>query len=374
MRIGIDARMYGSAVTGIGIYTKNLIDNLLKIDQQNEYVIFLLPENFKKFKIQSAKVKKVEVNIPWYSWSEQIKLPSRLLSEKLDLMHFPHFNVPILYPKKYVVTIHDITPKFFPGSRVRKSRVRKLGYWTVFQLGIKKAKKIISVSHHTKKHLVENFKLNSKKIEVIYPGLNINLQPVLNYDIINQLKAKYKITKSFIFYVGVWRDHKNLPGLIRAFDILRRNYKLDIQLVLGGQEDPDYPEIRQTWQNLKLEKDIIRPGFIPERDLPFFYSQAEVFVLPSFNEGFGLVALESIACGTPVIASKTTSIPEVLQNAALYFDPNNYEEMASVIYKVLTNKEIAKSLIKTGQEKIKKYSWENLAKQTLNIYEKVAKK
>jgi len=369
MRIGIDARMYGDAVTGIGIYTKNLIDYLLKIDTKNEYVIFLLPKNFDKFQTSNQKVKKIKVNIHWYSFAEQFKLPRILLREKIDLMHFPHFNVPIFYPKKFICTIHDITPKFFPGHLRKKSIKRKIGYWLVFKLGIKRAKTIISVSQHTKNHLIKYYKLKSEKIKVIYPGLNQNLQPVQNYGIINKLREKYDITKPFIFYVGLWRDHKNLPGLVEAFEILLKKYKLDMQLVLGGQDDPNYPQARQTWEKLNLDKDIIRPGFISNEELPIFYNAAEVFVLPSFNEGFGLVAIESVACGTPVVASETTSILEVLDNSALYFDPNNIEEMASKINKVVTDKNLSNQLVKKGQEIIKKYNWQNLAQQTLNIYE-----
>jgi len=140
MKIGIDARMYGQSVTGIGIYTKHLIENLIEIDSNNEYVIFLLPENYEKFKTDKKNVKKIKIDIHWYSWAEQIKFPFVLMREKIDLMHFPHFNVPILYPKKYIATIHDITPKFFPGHLRKKSLKRRIGYWLVFKIGIKRAK------------------------------------------------------------------------------------------------------------------------------------------------------------------------------------------------------------------------------------------
>ncbi|MBU1164729.1 glycosyltransferase family 4 protein [Patescibacteria group bacterium] len=371
MKIGIDARMYGDSVTGIGNYTKNLIDELLKIDFKNEYTIFLLPQNYDKFQTNSKNVKKVKIDIPWYSWSEQIKLPIALIKEKIDLMHFPHFNVPILYPKKFVVTIHDITPKFFPGHKVKQNPLRRIGYWLVFKLGITRAQKVISVSNHTKQHLIKHFNIKEQKIEVVYQGLNKNLQNQSFYGIIDKLSDKFDIHKPFIFYVGVWREHKNLPNLVKAYKVLLEKFKQDISLVIGGKPDPEYPETLNLIKELNLEQKIFMPGFISEDKLTFFYNQAEVFVLPSFNEGFGLVAIESISLGTPVVASKTTSLPEVLKGGALYFDPHSPQDIAEKINQVLSSKELSKQLVNKAKQVIKKYNWEITAKQTLKIYEEV---
>jgi glycosyltransferase involved in cell wall biosynthesis len=139
-------------------------------------------------------------------------------------------------------------------------------------------------------------------------------------------------------------------------------------LVLGGKEDPYYPEIRQTWEALGLDRDIVRPGFISEEELPLFYNSADLFVIPSFYEGFGLIGLEAMACGCPVAAANTTSLPEVLGQAAVYFDPNDPEEMAVVIKEVLVNKERQEEMKKLGLEQIKKYSWRECAEKTLAIY------
>ncbi|MAF14182.1 MAG: hypothetical protein CMI53_04825 [Parcubacteria group bacterium] len=372
MKIGIDARMYGSeSTTGLGVYVKSLTDKLFSIDQKNKYFLFMNEPGFSKFQPPSQNVKKIKVDIPWYSYTEQLKFPKILLSQKLDLVHFPHFNVPILYPKKFITTIHDITPKFFPGPKVKKSLTRKIAYQTVFRNGLARAKKIITISEYTTKNLVNFFNADKSKIVIIYNGFNEKISEVKDEELIKNFKAKNNITKPFIFYVGVWRDHKNLPGLIKAFNILRQDFKQDYQLVLAGKQDGRYPEILATINNSPFKSDIILPGYVADEDLPLFYSAAELFVLPSFAEGFGLVSLESMACNTPAISSKTTSLPEILEDASLYFDPYDPHDMAKVFMSVIGDREKYKSLQSLGLDQIKKYSWDKCAQQTLAIYQSV---
>lgn len=370
MRIGIDARMYGAeSTTGIGVYIKNLTDELFKIDQTNEYFIFMLDPAYSNFLPPNIRVKKIKIDCPWYSWSEQLKLPKILLKYKLDLVHFPHFNVPIFYPGKFISTIHDITPYFFPGPKAKKSIVRQLGYQVVFKFGIKKAKKIITVSNHTKENLSKYFKIPKVKIEVTHLGIDSNFKEIDDKTVLSGLKNKYKIDKQFIFYVGVWRDHKNLVNLIKAFNVLKSDYQLDYQLVLGGKPDERYPEILKAINTSPYKTDIIMTGFIPQTELSIFYNAADLFVLPSFCEGFGLVALEALACGTPVAGSNSTSLPEVLEDAAVYFDPKDSLDIAKSINLVLRNPDLYQDLKKRGLNQIKKYTWAACAQKTLAIYQ-----
>ena len=370
MRIGIDARMYGAeSTTGIGTYIKSLTDHLFLIDQTNDYILFMSEPAYSQFQPPSKRVEKIKITCPWYSFSEQFQLPKILLSHKLDLVHFPQFNTPIFYPGKFLITIHDITPKFFPGPRVKKSLIRRLGFQLIFRSGLKRAEKIIAVSKHTKENLTKYFNINGDKIAVTYLGVEKQFHPIADQGAIAEIKAKYQIKKPFIFYVGVWRDHKNLPGLINAFNLLKLKYKLDYQLVLGGKPDPRYPEINQTIDNSKFKADIIQTGFIPETDLPLIYNAAELLVLPSFCEGFGLVAIESLACGTPVVGSNSTSLPEILEDAALYFDPNDITSIAKTINEVLTNTHLYQGLERRGLIQALKYNWQDCAKKTLAIYQ-----
>lgn len=372
MKIGIDSRMYGAkATTGIGVYIKNLADELFKLDQENEYVLFMKDPEYSEFLVPNSRITKVKIDVPWYSLKEQLVMPKILKKHQLDLMHFPHFNVPILYTGKYLVTIHDITPKFFPGPLVRKSLIRKLGYNLVFKTGLSKAKKIITISNYTKQNIIKHFNANPDKIIITHLGFNQNLTNQITDQKIKEIKNKLNITKPFLFYVGVWRDHKNLPGLVKAFNILKSKYNLDIQLVLAGSQDDRYPEIKQEINQSKYKSDIITPGFIEDSDLPLLYKAAKLFILPSYAEGFGLVALEAQSLNTPVIASNTTSLPEILEGSAVYFNPDDVHNMAEVINKVLADKSLYSDLQQKGLAQVKKYSWQTTARQTLSVYQNI---
>lgn len=368
--IGIDARMYGYAQTGIGNYIRHLIGSIFEYDKEHNYTIFLLPEEYENFKIPSDRIKKVMVRSRWYGWKEQFGLPLELNRQKLDLMHFTHFNSPILYFGKSIVTIHDITPFFFPGHKMR-SLTRRIGFRAVFYSSVIKASKVIAVSESTKSDIVKHFRIGKDRIEVIYEGVDGQFSGKRDSQTITALKKKYSLKKPFLFYTGVWRNHKNLVGLIKAFGVLKKKYKLEHDLVLGGNEDPYYPEVRSTWEKLGLSEDIKRVGFIPQKELPLFYNAASLFVIPSFYEGFGLIGLESFASETPVVSSNRTSLPEILGNAAIYFDPDNYEEMAQKMMLVLTDKKLYNELIQKGLEQVKKYSWEKMGRETLEIYKKI---
>ena len=368
--IGIDARMYGYAQTGIGNYIRHLLKYIFELDEENNYVVFLLSEEYDNFKIPNKRIKKVKVSARWYGYKEQLFFPIKLYKEKLDLMHFTHFNSPVLYFKKSIVTIHDVTPYFFPGHKM-KSLLRKIGFRAVFFSSVKKAKKIIAVSKSTRNDIINHFRISKNKIEVIYEGVDRQFKVYDKISIAPFLKGG--ASKPFIFYTGVWRNHKNLVGLVKAFGVLKNKYKLNYQLVLGGKEDPYYPEVRRTWEKLGLKKEIIRAGFIDQKELPLFYNAAEIFVIPSFYEGFGLIGLEAMACGTPVVSSNKTSLPEVLGNAAIYFDPNSPEEMAEKMKLVLTDKKLYNELRENGFKQIKKYSWEKMGKETISIYENILK-
>ena len=403
--IAIDARMYGATQTGIGNYIYHLMKYLFEIDKKNNYLVFLLPEEYDKFELPNERVKKIKVSAKWYGWKEQLIFPFEILKHKIDLIHFPHFNSPILYHWivwikniisrykgvsrhaliKTITTIHDLTPYYFPGHKMN-SWLRRKSFRLVFSTTVKKSSRVIAVSEYTKKDIIEIFLVGmgrdpslqrENRIQVIYEGVDEQFQVIEDHDKINivgaqnfvPLQKKYKITKPFIFYTGVWRNHKNLVGLIKAFDLIVNKYKINYQLVLGGKEDSYYPEVRQTWEKLSLGGRIIRAGFISQKELPLFYNMADIFVIPSFREGFGLIGLEAMACGTPVVSSNKTSLPEILGNAAIYFNPADYEEMAEKIAQVIQDENLKNSLIQKGFEQIEKYDWKRMAEETLEMYE-----
>lgn len=370
MKIGIDARMFGSKETGIGNYAKNLIENLKKIDHKNKYAVFMLKDRIDELDVSGySNWRKIPVNSHWYTYGEQTKFLLDLYREKLDFIHFANFNVPILYRKPFIVTIHDIIPMFFPGHKMN-SFVRRTAFKLTFYNAVRSAKHIISVSKFTKSQIMEYFNVKEDKISPIYLGLDENFNKGIKCAKIEEIKKKYGITKPYIFFVSVWRNHKNVVGLVKAFEILRRKYKQDIQLVLGGKEDPYYPEVRNAWEELKVGEHIIRPGFISGEELPSFFKGAQVSARPSFIEGFILVELEAMSAGIPIAASNASCLPELLENAAIYFDPLNPEDMAEKINKVLIDKDLREKLVENGYKQLEKYSWKKCAEETLNIYQK----
>jgi len=387
-KIGIDARMYGPKQTGIGIYIEHLLKELAFIDKVNEYFIFLLPDEFNNFKIKQKNFHKIKVTSYWYGFKEQSVFLKNILRYKLDLIHFTHFNLPIFYHRKFIVTIHDITPKFFPGHKMGKSWYRRKAYDLIVKYGTKNAKFVITPSHKTKRDLINFYKADRNKVKVIYEGIKGKISRdkrkefLENYSqrkeiALKILKSKFYLKlleKPYIFYVGVWRDHKNLKGLIQSFDILIKKYNFKGTLVLGGTEDTHYPETQQEWELKGLGNKIIRPGFLSGEKLTLFYQAANLFVLPSFYEGFGLVCLESLNQGTAVACSDIDSLKEVLNGAALYFNPQNPEDMANKIWKVLISKKIQKELLFNAQDILEKYSWEKMARETHKTYIKVLEK
>jgi len=387
-KIGIDARMYGPKQTGIGIYIEYLLKELICLDKINEYFIFLLPAEFDNFKISQKNFHKVKVSSHWYSFEEQSIFLKDILRYKLDLMHFTHFNLPIFYHRRFIVTIHDITPKFFPGHKMGKSWYRRKAYDLIIRRGTKNAKFVITPSYKTKKDLIDFYKVNKNKIKVIYEGvknkksIDERKEFLENYSqrkeiAFKTLKSKFhleSLKKPYIFYTGVWRDHKNLKGLIKALDILVKKHDFKGFLILGGTEDAHYPETRQEWQLRKLDNQILTPGFLSSEKLTLFYQAADIFILPSLYEGFGLVCLEGLNQGTAVACSDIDPLREILNGAALYFNPRNPKDMANKIWKILVSRKLQKELLLNAQNVLEKYNWGKMTRETHEIYMRALKR
>ncbi|KKP39326.1 MAG: group 1 glycosyl transferase [Candidatus Peregrinibacteria bacterium GW2011_GWF2_33_10] len=371
MRIGIDCRFYSSKFTGIGRYTFELVRNLLEIDQKNEYVLFFNEPEYSLFYPFCAhrnfkNCKGILVNAGHYSFREQTVFLKKLYEAKLDLVHFTHFNAPILYRQPCVVTIHDLTPSFFPGKKFNKWQY-KLGYNLILSSIIKRSKKIIAVSQNTEKDILKIFPKAADKISVIYESVAEEFLRKPKHPV--DLKSKYNLKQDFILYTGVWRDHKNVVGLIKAFAKLKHNANLDGQLVITGKNDPFYPEVKKTVKDLNLSQEVIFTGLVPEEDLISLYHQCQIYVFPSFYEGFGLPVLEAFAVNKPLVCSNISSLPEIAgQSNAEFFDPYNIDDMADKIFKVWNDENLQKKLILNGQKRLQDFSWEKMAQETLAIY------
>ncbi len=381
-RIGIDARFYGPIGKGLGRYTEEIVNNIIKIDRENEYIIFLRKENFNDLRCDSESVKKILVNINWYSWAEQIIFPYFIWREHLDLMHFTHFNVPIFCPVKFIVTIHDLILTKYPTKRSvwQLYWLKNLGYLTVIWLAVWRAKKISTASQYSKSDLIGRFKIKPEKIFVVNYGtanlaLGNDLQFVKKLDN-KKILLSYNIIGNFILYVGNAYPHKNLEALAEVFSEFYKKHH-DFRLVLVGREDYFYRCLKQKakemglWSENYLTSPVIFAGYVPDVELEILYQQATFYIFPSLYEGFGLPPLEAMTKGCPVLSSDKSCLPEILGNAALYFNPNDKNDMLVKMEKITVDKKLREVLIKRGYVQSKKYNWQKCAKQTLEIYKSI---
>lgn len=368
MKIAIDARMYGDF--GIGRYNRNLIYHLQQIDKVNQYFILHTKIDFNDFDYQKNFKKKL-ANFHWYGLTEQFKMPGVLKKIKPDLVHFPHFNVPIFYHGKYVVTIHDLTHQYFQMNEVTTHgkliyKAKQFGYRTVFKNAVTKSDKILVPSNYVKNLLIKEWTVPENKIVVTYEAVEDKMFTILNnltHKKLDQIMGKFNIKSPYLFYVGNAHPHKNVEGLIKAFLELKENHQ-DLKLVLSGHDKYFWPRIKNEFKNM----DIIYTGQVSDEELVVLYKNSEAFIMPSFEEGFGIPLLEAMACGTPVVSSNKASLPEIGGDAAVYFDPKDIDDMSEKIAQVLNSEKLQKDLIKKGQKRVKEFSWQKLAKQTLEVY------
>lgn len=374
MRIGIDARMYGPKQGGLGRYIEQLILHLEKIDTQNEYTIFLRKENWGDYQPNNPKFSKVLADIHWYSWAEQLVLSTIINKEKIDLMHFPHWNIPLFYNKNFVVTIHDLLLLHFPTRQASTLGpisyfLKNKAYKIILNHAVKKANKIITISNFTKQDIIKTFGVDNQKIITAH----LAPQPTQDYAAPFSLHDKYCIHKPYWLYVGVAYPHKNLERLIDGWKIFYDQHSPDYQLVLVGKKNYFYKKLTDYIEK-KQARDVILTGFVPDLELPELYRNASLYVFPSLYEGFGLPPLEAMQYDLPVISSRETCLPEILQDAAEYFNPKDPQAIASSANLILTNPTVRTNLIENGRKLLQKYSWKTTASATLQIYLSTTKK
>lgn len=374
--IGIDCRLYSPKFTGIGRYVFELVKQLIEIDSENRYILYFNQPEFDAFQVPNERWQKKLVNIRHYSLDEQTRFAWFLNREPVDLLHFPHFNAPVLCKKPFVVTIHDLTLHYYPYKSYTPRWTIQKGmeifvYRRLMGSITRKARHIIAVSENTKQDLMKEYQLAAAKISTVMEGVPESFQKS-SLQGTEEVKKKFGITKNYLLYTGVWRSHKNLLRLLEAFrKVLDAGQ--DVQFVLTGKKDPVYPEIPEAIERLSMRQQVVLTGFVEEQDLVALMSGAEVYVFPSLYEGFGLPPLESMQLGVPVACSNTSSLPEVCGDAAVYFDPKNAQEIADKVLLLLKSQPIRQEFIEKGKNNIKRFSWSTMASQILDIYRKVGK-
>lgn len=400
MRIGIDARTIlnpelGEAV-GIGHYTFMLIRHLLKMDSQfksgkNEYVLFfdnrVRKKDVERFNVAGVKI----VNFPFSSYRRylpgvytEILVNAMFSREKLDILHSPGGSIPLSYHGKTVVTesnigIRKFSDMFPPYQRLNASFAKSI---------LNKTNHIIVNSEAAKKDTVNYFGIKEEKITVIYKGVDQRFFAKVSQNEIARVKEKYGIKGRYFLFLNTIKPINNLVNLVRSFAEAKGNFIKDsnnmnlglendysnCQLVLAGKEGwLSAEEVAETARELQIEKNVILTGYVPPEDLNGLFQGADLFLFPPIYEEFGTPALEAMASGVPVIASRIPALEEILENNAIFIDPNSVDHWAREIVSLVNNKSRRSELVREGASQSMKYSWEKTAEDTLKVYKNIVK-
>ena len=370
MRIGIDIRILGSGHGGIGRYVLELVKNILVLDVKNEYFLFYNLKNsnpqdieqFSKFK----NVTLVKTTARHYSLAEQTSFLKILNKYNLDLVHFPNFNFPIFYKKPFVVTIHDMVHHKIGGAK-KSHLLHFLAYKKVISEAAKNSKTIITVSNYSKKDIHSYLQAPLEKIKVIYEGTSLPMEVTSN-DVEN-VKRKFLLNKPFLLFVGVLERKKNLVSLTRALDVLLKKHHHDIDLVIVGKSDKHYPEIKHKAMDINYKDHLVFTGFVDDRDLAALYKSAYAYVSTSLHEGFGLPGVEGMKFGLPLAVSNIEVFNEIYDDAAIYFNPLDTEDIAEKLHLMVKDTQFHQKLQEKSFQRGQLFDWERTARETLEVYD-----
>ena len=373
MHIAIDAHSVGAELGGNESYATNLIEALAEIDQTNLYTLFVtkpaaierFADRWPNFKVKQTLPHTPLVRIP-------LTLSRELRRNPVDVLHV-QYTAPPFAPCPVVVTIHDLAFEHLPETFNRRS-------WMQLRLTVRRtarrAAHIITVSEYSRSDISRTYGIPPERITVTPEAAPPNLLPVTNEAELRRIRESYGIQENYILSLCSIQPRKNLVRLIEAYSCLRGvrpKVKLP-QLVLAGKRGwLDSETFRAAEQNA-LGKDILFTGYVPERDLAGLYSGAVCFVYPSYFEGFGLPVVEAMQCGVPVIAGNRTSLPEVVGEAGLLFDPFDTQALINALTQVIEDSEFRAALRAKGLERAKQFNWRTTAQLTLGVYQRAAKR
>lgn len=381
MKIGVDARFYGEA--GPGRYTKSIIEHLEKVDHENEYIIFLNSNGLKQYQPKNPNFTKIEANYPWYSFAEQTGFLLKVLSQNLDLYYVPHFNIPILYPKKIVTAIPDMTMHTYSTEKgttlpLWYFKIKILVYRLVFWWAVFRSKKVIVPSQTVMNDFLKHLNFKKNKYVLAYEGVDPDLFGSPKN--VNETLKKYGITKNFILTVGSMYEHKNTQGMIEAYKILKEKYGYTGQYVLASKRDKFSKKIFEKIKEEDLDNDVLVLAYkidsdnkivVSDQEIINLYSKADLYMFAPFAEGFSLTALEGMAQGLPAVLSNIDCHQEVYDDSVLFVNPYNPKEIAEKANELLKNPKLKEDYIKRGSAQIKKYDWLKTAQITLDVFKSV---
>jgi glycosyltransferase involved in cell wall biosynthesis len=382
MKIGIDARWIFPEISGIGTYTRELVRHLVLLDRVNEYELFfdnprIAEQTAEAAQFSEAANFRVRL-LPYGPFAPrgQLRMPALLRDLKLDVFHSPNYMMPLLAfgtqkpsrrAPKSIVTIHDLIPLLFPEHTPKALKVRFLPVfrWIMRQVGAR-ADLILTVSESSRQDVLKELRIPPARRESVIAvpnGVAPEFKPL----------PKRPLGYRTILYVGRFDPYKNVLGLLETFQKVCGRVKENVRLRIVGSPDPRYPEAAARARELGIDGKIEWAGYVGGADLVRAYQQADVFVLQSKYEGFGLTVLEAMACGTPVVCSRRSSIPEVAGNAALLVDPDSTHEVADALVRVLSDPRLAADLREKGIGQAAKFTWVRTAAMTMKAYEHAVK-
>jgi len=355
--------------TGVEEYTYQLIKHLtlLKENRKHRFILYVNPALRKKLDFSLPKNFSLKP-LKWFgpAWT-QIRLAAELFSTKIDVLFIPVHILPLIHPQKSVVVIHGLEyeyyPKMYPGW------FRKYLAWST-KYALSRARKIIAVSENTKKDLIKLYQGKPEKIEVVYHGIEKSNFKSQKSKFKKKSKSQIKSQNfKYILCLGRIELKKNILGVVEAFDILKEKYNLPHWLILAGPIGFGYQKIKERIQKSKFKKQIIETGYLTETEKQKFLSQADIFLFPSFYEGFGLPILEAQVQGVPIVTSNLSSMPEIAGQGAVLIDPHKPSEIAEAVYLIAQSKKIQEELIEKGFQNVKRFSWLKCARETLKVLE-----
>lgn len=359
-KIVIDARILR---TSTGRYVEQLLEYLQDVDadRSHRYIVLLKPKDMDSWEPKSKRFTKVASPFKEFSFGEQIGLLVQLVRLRPNLVHFTMVQQPILYQGAAITTMHDLTTLRFdnPSKNPFIFQVKQRIYYIVNYIAAHKSRSILTPSEYVKNDVARSMRVNSRKITVTYEaGHSLGGSP----EAIPELEEK-----PFIMYVGRPNPHKNLDRLLEAFSLIKQHYP-DMRLVLSGRRDALFRHYERMVKRLGIP-DVHFTGHVTDGQLKWLYAHTAAYIFPSLSEGFGLPGLEAMAYGAPVVASNTTSLPEIYGDAAAYFDPLDSASIAEAIELILKKPALRAEMIERGREQAKQYSWKRMAEQTLATYQ-----
>lgn len=370
-RIGINAHLLGAGEgyrrAGVSRYISELVRHLGEVDPNGDYVVFVpagsgVPPT-PKFRVLTHTTGGPVSRILW----EQLELPRAARREHLEMLHSPVNVQPVFLPCRGVVTVMDLSFLVYPASFRAQQRL----YQTLFtRLSARRATRLIAISLQTAQDLVHRCGTNASKITVVYPGVDTHFHPIAP-PALDAFRQRRGLPERFILFVGTLEPRKNLPMLLHAFAQARPRLPRGCKLVLAGGKGWLYEPVLRTIEQLQLKSEVILPGFVPDEELPLWYNCADVFVYPSLYEGFGLPALEAMACGCPVMAARTSSLPEVVGDGGLLLSHDQPEVWAEALARVCSDETLRVELRRLGLVRAQRFSWATMARETVEVYREV---